>query len=311
MSRKIRTGPTITCTKLRSVKLSGGEPTPSSGDRRPVYRDFDLDSVLSEYQPVLHIASLDVIMDDWNERSAEARARIPMRRISYGTHPDEWLWYAPGPTTGRPLLAFLHGGYWRRLSADHGLVLAGAARDAGYAFASINYTLCPNGPLSLLIDQSRRATSHLIDAADELGHGAMHLAGHSAGAHLAACTAVAEHRLAGLIVVSGIFDIRPIVLTPINDDVRMTDEQAAAWSPAGRCPSIPSANCIVTWGDQETSEFARQGTEWAAEWSGVPGNRTALVQVAARRHHFDVIDDLLTPGTTLGDLVLASLDHTS
>lgn len=297
--------------KLSSVRPVDGDPGLSVGDRGLVYRDLDLAAVRIEYQPVLHVASLQAIMDDWKGRSTTARSQIPMRRISYGAHADEWFWYVPGPTTGRPLVAFLHGGYWRRLSADDGLILAGAALEAGYAFASINYTLCPNGPLSLLIDQSRRATGYLIESADQLGHGATHLAGHSAGAHLAASVALAEDRLAGLIVVSGIFDIRPIVFTPINDDVRMTGEEAAAWSPAGRSPSIPSADCIVTWGEHETREFARQSTEWAAEWSSVPGNRTALVHVATGRHHFDVIDDLLRSGNPLGDLVRAAIDRTT
>lgn len=273
----------------------------------PVYRDLDLETVRSEYQPALHVPSLQAVMDEWTDRAAVARERLPVSRHRYGEHDDEWYWYLPALTEGAPLLAFLHGGYWRRLSADDGLILAEAAHGHGFAFASINYTLCPNGPLSLLIDQSRRAVSHLVDRATDLGHGAVHLAGHSAGAHLAAMASLVERRLAGLILVSGIYDITPIVHTPINDDVRMTPAEAAEWSPAGRCPSIPGAGCVVTWGSLETSEFARQSTEWAQEWTSRPGNRPAAVHVAEGRNHFDVIDDLLALGRPLGDAVVASV----
>lgn len=272
-----------------------------------MYRDLDRDTVIDEYGPSRHIPSLQAVTDDWATRAAGARDRLELHRHTYGDHPDEWYWYVPATAAGAPLLTFLHGGYWRRLSADDGLILAEAAHRHGLAFASINYTLCPNGPLSLLIDQSRRAVAHLVDGATDLGHTAVHLAGHSAGAHLAAMASIVEPRLAGLVLVSGVFDITPLLHTDVNDDVRMTPDEAVAWSPAGHEPSAPTTHCVVTWGSLETSEFARQGRGWATAWSAVPGNRPAEVVVAEGRNHFDVLDDLLDETHPLGRAVFDSI----
>ncbi|MGA1555351.1 MAG: alpha/beta hydrolase, partial [Ilumatobacteraceae bacterium] len=131
--------------------------------------------------------------------------------------------------------------------------------------------------------------------------------GHSAGAHLSAWTAITETQLAGLVLVSGVYDITPLVHVPINDDVRMTPEQAAEWSPAGRAPSAPTTSCIVTHGSLESSEFARQSADWVAEWSAVPDNGTATTVVAEGRNHFDVLDDLLDQNRPLGAAVLQSI----
>lgn len=288
--------------RTRECYAASTEPTASL-----LYRGMSISELQSQYQPALHVDSLQAIIDDWAERAESARLRLAPRRIPYGNHPDEWFWYLEGASPGAPLVAFLHGGYWRRLSADDGLILAEAAVDNGLAFASINYSLCPTGPLSLLIDQSQRAVAHLLSEARALGHGPVHLAGHSAGAHLAASTVLSEERLAGLVLVSGIFDITPIVHTPINDDVRMTATEASAWSPMGRCPRRPLVRCTIAYGSLETTEFARQSTEWASEWSSVAGNLEARLLKQDGRHHFDVIDDLLTRGNSLGNAVLATI----
>lgn len=272
-----------------------------------VYRDLDLDAVCSEYQPALHVPSLPALMAEYDRRGVAARAALSHQRIAYGDHPDEWLWYVPGAATGAPLLAFIHGGYWRRLSADDGCLLSEGAHAQGWAFASINYTLCPNGPLDLLVDQTRRAVDHLFVSAASLGHDPhrVFIAGHSAGGHLAAMVSLTDSRPAGYVMVSGVFDITPLVHTPINDDVRMSPEDAERLSPMAQMVGRSGVPCIATWGDQETSEFRRQSLEWTERWASIPGNGVATAIAAPDRHHFDVIYDLVEPDTVLGSAVTA------
>ena len=214
-----------------------------------VYRELDLAAVLSEYQPALHVPSLAAVLAEYGQRGDAARAALPHQRIEYGAHPDEWLWYVPAPTPGAPLLVFLHGGYWRRLSADDGCLLSQGAHEQGWAFASINYTLCPNGPLDLLVEQCRNAVDHLVTRAAELGHDPRRIvvAGHSAGGHLAGMIALHDPRPAGYVMVSGVFDITPIVHTPINDDVRLSPADAERLSPMGRVAARPGVPCITVW----------------------------------------------------------------
>ena len=270
-----------------------------------VYRDLDLEGVLREYQPALHVPSLPAVLAEYEQRGTSARAALEHRRLSYGDHPDEWLWYVPATVPGAPLLVFLHGGYWRRLSADDGCLLSEAAHAQGWAFASINYTLCPSGPLDLLVDQSRRAIDHLVAGAAALGHDARRIvvSGHSAGGHLAGMIAIHDPRPAAYVMVSGVFDIVPIVHTPMNDDVRLSLEDAERLSPMSRIAARPGVPCIATWGEHETGEFRRQSIEWADRWGSIAANGTATAIEAPGRHHFDVIYDLVNPTSVLGAAV--------
>lgn len=272
---------------------------------RTVYRNLTLDELLSEYQPALHVPSLPAVLEQYRVDGERARESTEHRRIEYGEHHDEWMWFVPAQRSDAPLLVFIHGGYWRRLSADDGCLLSIGAASQGWAVASVNYTLCPNATLDVLIDQCRRAVAHLCTHAHRLGVDPRRIfvSGHSAGGHLAGMVSLTDPRPAGYIMVSGVFDITPIVHTPINDDVRMSPQDAEQWSPMRAVPARPGTKCLVTWGALETSEFRRQSLEWAERWSSVPGNEQALHLEAAGRHHFDVVYDLVEPTSSLGAAV--------
>lgn len=275
-----------------------------------VYRNLALDEVLSEYQPALHVPSLQDVLEQYRTDGEHARKSIEHRRLAYGSHPDEWMWFVPSRRRDAPLLVFIHGGYWRRLSADDGCLLSDGAARQGWAVASLNYTLCPHATLETLIDQCRRAVAFLCTEAPRLGVDPQRIfvSGHSAGGHLAGMVAITDPRPAGYILVSGVFDITPIVHTPINDDVRMSADEARRWSPMEAVPSRPGTKCLTTWGELETSEFRRQSIEWAQRWSAVPGNDRAVHLEAAGRHHFDVVYDLVEPLTPLGAAVRSIID---
>lgn len=269
------------------------------------------EEVAVAYQPGLHVADEDWYLEEYARLGQAARHAYEHRRISYGPHPDEWLWYVPAPEPGAPLFVFVHGGYWRGLSADDGCLLAPEAHAAGAAFASVNYTLCPAAPLDVLVEQARRAVSHLVTEASDLGHDAsrVHVAGHSAGAHLAAMVAIADPRPAGYVLVSGIYDVVPIVHTPINDDVGLSLDDAVRLSPLTHVGEQHTAAMLVAVGADETAEFHRQSRAWASRWaSGLPGRQPTVIDVAGR-NHYDVIFDLLEPATALGRAVLAQLAH--
>jgi arylformamidase len=275
-----------------------------------VYRDLAREEVEREYQPALHVPSLQAVIDDYRERGVAAREALPHRRHQYGGHPDEWLWYVAGPASHAPLVVFLHGGSWRRLSADDGSLLAPGAHLAGCAFASVNYSLCPHEPLEVLVQQARRAVAHLTEDAARYGHDPRRIivVGHSAGAHLAAMVAVHDPCPTAFVLVSGIFDIRPIVFTPINDDVRLTHDDAVRLSPQSLIGYSP-AECVVAWSMGDTDEFRRQALEWAKRWNDTPGNGRATAVVEPNRTHFDIIDDLFDAGTHLGTAFRVLIDR--
>lgn len=126
-------------------------------------------------------ASYDVIEDvSYDERHGEA------------TTLDIYL---PSPRTpNTPLIMMIHGGGWslgsKRHFDDHGPRLA----HAGYAVASINYRLVPDGAYPLLFQDVFCALGFLQDNADEysIDPTQIGVTGYSAGGHLASLLGTAE-----------------------------------------------------------------------------------------------------------------------
>jgi arylformamidase len=211
------------------------------------------------------------------------------------------------PRTGWPLLVFIHGGYWQELSARESLFAAGEAVAAGIAFAAVDYTLAPKVTIGAIVDECRDAHACLTRQAAtfHVDAGRIVLAGHSAGAHLATMVALAAREaVAGLVLVSGVYDLEPLVGTSINEALRMDASAARNLSPSRR-PLHGMPPAVVCWGDNETGAFKAQSRDFASQLvdSGVPCRSFEV----PGRHHFDVVLDLMHAGTPLGDATRALL----
>jgi len=210
---------------------------------------------------------------------------------------------APQPTA--PLLVFVHGGYWQALSALDALCLAAAALGHGWSFAAIEYTLAPAGTVEQMVGECRHALGLL---ADRVSASEVVFAGHSAGAHLAAMVALVAPpplALSRVALVSGVFDLRPLLHTTVNGPLALSPERAAASSPlllpvAGGS-TIP---VVIACGDNETDAFKDQSRRYA-EHLRINGLRVSSIECAPR-HHFDIVDDLVDPLTELGRFTLGA-----
>lgn len=262
-----------------------------------------------QYSPSSRVASFPALLDGYARRSTEQRELVGHQRVQYGPHSDEWMWYAPAEHPDAPLQVFLHGGYWRRLSADDGTLWSSQFRALGAASASVNYSLCPSQPLRELVRQTRAALRFLVDRAGDLGHdpARVHVSGHSAGAQLAAmCLLEPDHGIAGATMLSGIYDLTPLLHTNVNVEVRLDEAEARALSPLAHVPSSPIP-MVVAVGEHDTEEYRRQALQWASSWAEVPGNQPPVMIQVIDRHHFDAIDGLADPSTALGSAVLRQM----
>ncbi|MBP8208924.1 MAG: hypothetical protein KAY11_05100, partial [Ilumatobacteraceae bacterium] len=130
------------------------------------------------------------------------------------------------------------------------------------------------------------------------------LAGHSAGAHLAAMVSLVGPSpvpIARTVLVSGVFDLRPLVHTTVNLPLGLHAAAAAAISPQ-LLPVAASHEVVVAWGDNETDAFKAQSRAYAAHLAAA-GTQVSSVECAGR-HHFDIVEDLVRAGTPLGRLAL-------
>lgn len=109
------------------------------------------------------------------------------------------LWPGASPTPA-PLVVFVHGGTWMYGGKYAGTATqARAFRQAGYAYATVNYRLRRHGPPQDAARDIAEAVAFLRREAKGCGldPGRIILMGHSAGAHLAALVALDESYLQG------------------------------------------------------------------------------------------------------------------
>ncbi|MFV0475803.1 MAG: alpha/beta hydrolase [Pikeienuella sp.] len=226
-----------------------------------------------------------------------ARAELD---IAYGEGPRRRLdlFHPDGATQG--LVVFVHGGFWRAFDKSFWSHLAAGALARGWAVALPSYTLAPEARIGAITAEIGAA----IGLAARRVAGPIRLAGHSAGGHLASrmITAgapldpAARARVARVVSISGLHDLRPLIGTAMNADLKLDEAEAEAESPALLNPA-PGARLLAWVGAAERPEFLRQSALIANIWAGL-GAATALHEEPGR-HHFDVIDDLATPSSRL------------
>ena len=91
---------------------------------------------------------------------------------------------------------------------------------------------------------------------------------------------------------SAIFDLRPLMATTCNNDLRMSAADAMAASPL----FWPAPNRVVfdSWvGSEESFEFLRQARSLAAAWSGL--GLPSRYGVVPGENHFSIGDSLSRP----------------
>jgi acetyl esterase/lipase len=234
--------------------------------------------------------------------AAEGRAELG---IVYGDHPRNRLDFFKPKGQPKGLVVFVHGGYWKALDASYWSHFAAGPLERGYAVAVPSYPLCPEVRITDIVI----AVGKAIEKAAGLVEGPIRLTGHSAGGHLVARMVTASsplsqpvrERIRYVIPISGLHDLRPLMKTTMNGDLRIDNPEALVESPALLQPM--SGIRVTCWvGGGERGEFLRQNALLANIWTGL-GAEMALVE-ETDRHHFNVIDGLGDPNHALTRILL-------
>jgi arylformamidase len=283
-------------------------------DGNEAWRTWPLAQREREYSPSSCVSSLAPILAEYRARSREAeRNLVCQKNLSWGDGTDETFDFFPAASPNAPLVLFIHGGFWQELSKDDSLFAAPDCVANGIAYAAINYTLAPRANIATIIDQCRRAVASLHRQAATLGFDRhrLNVAGSSAGAHLAAMLlvrgwhkthAIPEDAIAGAVLLSGVYDLAPLVGTYIDAPLQLTPADASALSPM-YLPHGRPMPAIVAWGEHETGEFKRQSRAYAAQLHA-HGFPVSAFEVAGT-NHFDIVFGLADHTNTLGRATLA------
>src|SRR5580704_10986167 len=277
------------------------------------WRDWPLEERERQYSPSRCVPAYAPYFEAYVARSRDAERRSRGHKdLQWGHSPDETLDFFSFASPNASLLAFFYGGYWQELSKNESLFAAPDCVANGIAFAAINHTLAPKANVEKIVDQCRRAVAWIHKQGDALGFNRdrMFVAGSSAGAHLAAMmlvsgwqktAAVVDNALAGAVLLSGIYDIEPLVGTYIAAPLHLTAADAVGLSPM-RLPLGRPVPTIVAWGENETSEFKRQSQSYASRLQAA--NFPVSAFEIAGANHFDLVLGLADRETTLGRATL-------
>lgn len=259
----------------------------------------------AEYNNRARIADGDEILARMARGSAGYRARVLTRRpadlnLRYGATTRQIidLFRADGGGDA-PLAVFIHGGFWRSLDPTHFSQVAKGLNGRGIDVALAGYDLCPQVTIGQIVEEMRQACLYLWT---RFGKRLLVL-GHSAGGHLAAAlfaTDWEQHGAPADLVpvatgISGVYELAPLIHTPMNEDFHLTESEARRQSPLyWRPPAGRPFDVIV--GDAESSEFLRQSRALADAW-GNAGAHTRYDAPAA--NHFTVIEPLADPASAM------------
>ncbi|MBJ6125963.1 alpha/beta hydrolase [Microvirga splendida] len=263
--------------------------------------DLDLEA---EYNNRARVPDHPTHIAGWQRDAAAYRetARCELG-LSYG--PGERhrldLFLPQDGDTGRPVVLFIHGGYWQGLDKSFFSHLARGANERGLTVAVTNYTLAPAATLGEIVSEIEDASDFLVRRTAR----PLVATGHSAGGHLAACLMARPDpqtmSVRAAMPISGLFDLPPLVPTSINRALGLTLEEAHRLSPLEWAPPS-SGHLVAVVGGAESSEFLRQSRAIADEW-GKAGVTTRYHEVPGA-HHFDVIAGLADPADPLVDILV-------
>lgn len=246
-------------------------------------------------------------MSAGRERTALARSTAQAsgvyHRISYGPSEANQLEIFADRAGAHPTFLMFHGGWWQEGSIDDAGRYAATLAPLGATHVAVGYSLAPSAMLSAIVAEASAAAAYLIDHAAALGCDVNRIVagGHSAGAHLAA-TLVTElapphvrSAISGLLLIGGAFDLEPIAESYVNNLVGMSADEAKRLSPVHYQPqrNIP---VLLRVGEHEPSEFHRQSELLREKWAS---HATVSLATVPGRDHFDVLEELDTPGGSL------------
>jgi arylformamidase len=258
-------------------------------------------------------------------RAAASKAAIERlgapERIAYGPTEIEKLDIYKTLRPNAPINVYIHGGAWRNGQAKDFAFPAEVFVDAGAHFVVVDFVQITEagGNLLPMIQQVRTALAWVYQHAASFGGDAtrVYITGHSSGAHLSGCALVTDWQkdfglpsdiIKGGLLISGMYDLKPVRLSKRSEYVNFTDEIEQALSSQRHLDKL-NALIIVAYGTQETPEFQRQSREFAAAVKAV-GKPVELI-VGEGFNHFEMQETLGNPYGIAGRAALKLMNLTT
>ena len=288
----------------------GSSPNPPAAQERVkgprVWLDMDQKELDDAYDQSVFAPNQQLVGNRRRLASEAALKRLgPPQRVAYGESEVEKLDIYKAQRAHAPILIFIHGGAWRNGLAKEFAFPAEMILDAGAHFVVPDFIQVQDagGSLTPMAEQVRRAVAWVYRNAASFGGDPerIYISGHSSGAHLTGVALVTDWQkefglpanvLKGGLLISGMYDLKPVRLSKRSEYVKFTDGIEQALSSQRHLDQL-NAPIIVAYGTQETPEFQRQNREFAAAVKAA-GKPVELI-VGEGFNHFEMQETLGNP----------------
>ncbi|XP_031828963.1 kynurenine formamidase [Nomia melanderi] len=223
-----------------------------------------------------------------------------------------------------PIFVFIHGGYWIEGSTDIATFAAPVFVAKGIKVITVGYDLIPHVRLGDIISEIKMALEQILKLASNNGSRCVWVAGHSAGAHLAVNILFDESWLdkmmkerymklfKGLVLIAGIYDLTALIDTSINDDLKLTKNEMAAYSipnDTSKIKSIKGLKVVVTVGECDSPHFINESRKCAQKLITIADDVQYLL-LREYTDHFDIVEKLTKPEDVLTKIILTNISST-
>ena len=270
-----------------------------------VWLDMDQKELDDAYDQSVYAPNQQLVAGRRRLASEALLKRIAPERAAYGPSEDEQLDIYKTHRPNAPINIYVHGGAWRNGQAKEFAFPAEMFINAGANFVVLDFVQVQHtgGNLMPMVQQVRSAVAWVCKNAARIGGDAerIYITGHSSGAHLSGCTLVTDwekdfgvpaNLIKGGLLISGMYDLKPVRLSKRSEYVKFTDEVEQALSSQRHLDKL-NAPIIVAYGTQETPEFQRQNREFAAAVKAA-GKPVELI-VGDGLNHFEMQETLGNP----------------
>jgi arylformamidase len=237
-------------------------------------------------------------------QSRDVAARMPPHSRRYGPADAQFVdIFAPTDVSSAPVFILIHGGAWRLSMREAFYSPAPSIAAAGCILVVVGFECLR--PISMLqmAGQIRQAILWIATEIGAFGGNTrnLHLVGHSSGAHLAAVALTSDLGAAAASVrsgtlISGLYDLEPVMLSSRRHYIDLTPGQAEALSPIRKADNFVGVGS-VWWGSHESPEFARQSQVFAHALRGI--GKLGKSGMLPGRNHFEMLEELNDPSSPL------------
>ncbi|XP_003427698.1 kynurenine formamidase [Nasonia vitripennis] len=264
--------------------------------------------------------------------TSQVRSSIEHERdVSYGpSEKTKYDVYGTNLPADAPIFLFIHGGYWLEFSKDMSGYVVPNLVAHGIKVLVAGYDLCPSVTLTDIVQQIKTLTEKVLALAHASGSKCVWIGGHSAGAHLAASLLhdagwldlMTRHGyrdlLQGLVLISGIYALEPLLRTSVNEAVKLTSNEINSFTFAPleisddvdkTLEPVRNVKVIVTVGECDSPIFIEESRRYARRLTKLVDNVEFLL-LRDNVDHFDIVENLTRSEFLLSKILIANIKYT-